>query len=66
MSRRLLEWRSWLCVRRGLIVLVNWTGETNTPTTGNEAALLFEASAPRLRVLERRVHPTYRLDVLKG
>ena len=48
----------------GLVVLVNWTGETNTPTTGEEAASLFEKSAPRLRVLERRVHPTYRLDVM--
>ncbi len=50
----------------GLIVLVNWTGETNTPTTGDEAALLFGASAPGLRVLERRREATYRLDLLAG
>jgi SAM-dependent methyltransferase len=48
----------------GLIVLVNWTGETDTPTTGNQAATLFQAAAPHLRVKATARTETYRLDIL--
>lgn len=49
----------------GLALLVNWTGPTDTPCTGNEAAELFErAAAPDLRALRRVRRGTYRLDLL--
>ena len=47
----------------GLIVLVNWTGETNTPTGGDEAARHFiRASGLQSRHTARE--PLYRLDVV--
>jgi SAM-dependent methyltransferase len=49
----------------GLIVLVNFTGETDTPTTGDEAAALFKAAAHRLHVTARERRETYRIDVLE-
>lgn len=48
----------------GLIVLVNFTGETDTPTTGDEAATLFQTAAPRLCATARERQATYRIDVL--
>lgn len=49
----------------GGIVLVNWTGPTNYPCGGDEAADLFiAAAAPALRVRHARREPEYRLDVL--
>ena len=50
----------------GLVVLVNWTGETNTPTNGNDAAALFQCAAPKLQRVERHVDETYRLDLLSA
>ncbi|MGS0646865.1 SAM-dependent methyltransferase [Komagataeibacter melomenusus] len=48
------------------IVLVNWTGPTDTPCDGNEAARLFTATchAAGLRVTHARHHARYRLDML--
>lgn len=49
----------------GGIVLVNWTGLTNYPCGGDEAADLFiAATAPVLRVRHAHRKPEYRLDVL--
>jgi hypothetical protein len=44
----------------GTIVLVNWTGPTDTPTTGAQAAHLF-MGAPRAPCVAA---PGYRIDVL--
>lgn len=50
----------------GMIVLVNWTGETNTPCTGDHAATLFigacEAAGLTVSLAARR--DSYRLDRL--
>jgi SAM-dependent methyltransferase len=49
----------------GTIVLVNWTGETDTPLTGDGAAEGFIAGcAPRLRLVAAERRPCYRVDVL--
>jgi hypothetical protein len=48
----------------GLVVLVNWTGETDTPTTGEQACALFQAAAQRLGVVGNMCVATYRIDVL--
>ena len=50
----------------GLIVLVNWTGPTDTPCTGNRAARHFmtRCIAAGLCVTHTRRYPRYRLDVL--
>ena len=45
----------------GHVLLVNWTGETNTPTTGDQAAELFRAAFKRVGGLTRE---TYRIDLL--
>jgi hypothetical protein len=47
----------------GLIVLVNWLGQTDTPCTGSLAADLF-IDTVGLAVTETRLRPCYRLDVL--
>lgn len=50
----------------GEIVLVHWTGPTNYPLTGDEAARAFiEAMRPTVRVRSRARHPDHRLDVLR-
>jgi len=50
----------------GLALLVNWTGETNSPSTGDEAATLFMAAAtPQLTPALHRRAPRYRLDLLR-
>ncbi|GBQ15028.1 class I SAM-dependent methyltransferase [Komagataeibacter rhaeticus] len=48
------------------IMLVNWTGPTDTPCTGDEAARHFVACCLRagLRVVHARRHVGYRLDML--
>ncbi len=51
----------------GTVLLVNWTGQTNTPTTGDEAAALFRAQFGTLvagsLVADEPQHRTgYRLD----
>jgi len=51
----------------GRIVLVHWTGETNYPCTGEQAAMLFrEACGHRLRVRRQDRHDAYRLDMLQA
>ena len=49
----------------GLALLVNWTGPTDTPCTGDEAAELFiRTAAPALRSLPGATGAGYRLDLL--
>lgn len=48
----------------GIIILVNWTGETDTPTTGDEASVLFQAAATGLQTMSHRRAERYRIDVL--
>ncbi len=47
----------------GRILLVNWTGETNTPTTGDQATKIFGAGYARVGALIRE---TYRIDLLRA
>ena len=49
----------------GTCVLVNWTGETDTPCTGEEAADRFIAAAGLVAAPPCRA-PGYRLDVLRA
>ncbi len=51
--------------RGGAILLVNWTGHTDSPTTGDEAADLFLATTPLLRHTGTR-HTNYRIDLLQS
>ena len=46
------------------VLLVNWTGETDTPTTGDEAARLFIAAATGFSADPPLRRPSYRLDRL--
>ena len=49
----------------GRALLVNWTGPTDTPCSGNEATECFiAAAAPELRSSQRGNGATYRLDSL--
>jgi predicted TPR repeat methyltransferase len=50
----------------GIIVLVNWTGATDTPCTGDEAARIFIAACLRngLSITLEARHDGYRLDRL--
>jgi trans-aconitate methyltransferase len=49
----------------GDVELVHWTGETNYPLSGDEAAELFiNAMAPSVKVARQDRYPTFRLDVL--
>ena len=49
----------------GRALLVNWTGPTDTPCTGDAAAELFIATARRdLRSLPGVTGASYRLDLL--
>jgi trans-aconitate methyltransferase len=49
----------------GNVVLVHWTGETDYPLTGDEAAELFIVCMDQtMRVKRRDRHHTFRLDVL--
>ncbi len=50
--------------RHGAILLVNWTGHTDSPTTGDEAAGLFIATARFLRHAGTE-HNNYRIDLLR-
>ncbi len=50
----------------GRIVLVHWTGETDYPCTGDQAASLFlESCNSRVSVLRTDRHEAYRLDLLR-
>ncbi|KMO12161.1 class I SAM-dependent DNA methyltransferase [Methylobacterium platani] len=59
-------------VRAGLapggdVVLVHWTGETDYPLTGDEAADLFIRETRGPLAVERQIRTgAYRLDVLRG
>ncbi len=49
----------------GLVLLVNWTGPTDDPLSGDEAAALFIAGVgPRLRAVRQERHAGFRLDLL--
>ena len=49
----------------GVVLLVNWTGATDDPLSGDEAAELFIAGvAPRLRPVRQERHEGFRLDLL--
>jgi predicted TPR repeat methyltransferase len=48
----------------GTVLLVNWTGETDTPTTGDAAAELFIAASGLAATRQSRA-PGYRLDLLR-
>jgi cyclopropane fatty-acyl-phospholipid synthase-like methyltransferase len=50
----------------GLILLVNYTGPTDDPCTGDEAASGFIAAAPDLQVVMQTQAPRYRLDLLRA
>jgi cyclopropane fatty-acyl-phospholipid synthase-like methyltransferase len=50
----------------GLILLVNYTGPTDDPSTGDEAAAGFIAAAPDLRLVLQSQAPRYRLDLLRA
>ena len=51
----------------GSLLLVHWTGETDYPLTGDEAADLFIAAVGETaRVKRTDWHPDFRLDVLVG
>lgn len=49
----------------GLVLLVNYTGVTDDPNSGDDAALLFiHASSPELRPIVQNREAHYRLDLL--
>jgi hypothetical protein len=49
----------------GLVLLVNWRGDTAAPFTGEAAAELFlQSSGDQLTPLLHRQEPGYRLDLL--
>jgi SAM-dependent methyltransferase len=49
----------------GHVELVHWTGETDYPLSGDEAADIFiHATAGRLNIIARQRAPEYRLDLL--
>ncbi len=48
--------------RGGMVLLVNWTGFTDTPTTGDQAATLFADAANKL-VRSGSQHESYRIDL---
>jgi SAM-dependent methyltransferase len=51
----------------GRVVLVHWTGETDYPVTGDEAATLFlEACGGRVTALRHERQEAYRLDVVQA
>jgi hypothetical protein len=51
----------------GRVVLVHWTGETDYPCTGDQAAELFcETCADWLASVRHDRYPAYRLDVLRA
>jgi trans-aconitate methyltransferase len=50
---------------RGTVALVHWTGETNYPLSGDEAAELFtRLSKPFADLVRSERQPQYRLDIL--
>jgi cyclopropane fatty-acyl-phospholipid synthase-like methyltransferase len=52
---------------RGAVLVVNYLGEMDNPTTGEQAAEIFLAGcAPRLRPASQLREPGWRLDLLAG
>jgi 2-polyprenyl-3-methyl-5-hydroxy-6-metoxy-1,4-benzoquinol methylase len=49
----------------GVVLLVNWLGRSDDPTTGEQAAGRFIASQP-WRILRQERTGTYRLDMISG
>ncbi len=50
---------------KGIVLLVNWTGETDDPTSGDSASERFIAGMKsRLRIAHQERHADYRLDLL--
>jgi SAM-dependent methyltransferase len=50
----------------GKILLVNWLGETDYPCGGDEATSVFlSAAGERIRIVEQRRNPDYRLELLR-
>jgi len=48
----------------GVVVLVNWLGQTDDPATGHAAAQTFIDAAPNLHHDMHQTHPGYRIDRL--
>ena len=48
----------------GMVLLVNWLGHGDDPVSGDDAARMFIAAAPRLTVTQAVRETGYRLDVL--
>jgi predicted TPR repeat methyltransferase len=65
---RATAWRTLLSLApKGRVVLVHWTGETDYPCTGDQAADMFrETCGHRLTTLRQERHAAYRLDVLQA
>jgi predicted TPR repeat methyltransferase len=65
---RAAAWRSLLSLNAGgRIVLVHWTGETDYPVTGDDAARLFrDTCGHRVKTLRQDRHDSYRLDVFQA
>jgi predicted TPR repeat methyltransferase len=65
---RAAAWRSLLSLNAGgRIVLVHWTGETDYPVTGDDAARLFrDTCGHRVTALRQDRHESYRLDVFQA
>jgi predicted TPR repeat methyltransferase len=65
---RATAWRTLLSMApKGRVVLVHWTGETDYPCTGDQAADMFrETCGHRLTTLRQERHAAYRLDVLQA
>ncbi len=65
---RASAWRSLLSLSPGgRIVLVHWTGETDYPCTGDEAATAFrDICGHRVRTVRQDRHDAYRLDMLQA
>ena len=49
----------------GVMVLANWTGQTDTPSTGEAAADAFVAAVRTVSPAETCRAETYRLDLLR-
>ena len=50
----------------GDVLLVHWTGETNYPLSGDEAAECFIAAAPFADIMRQGRTERYRLDLLRA
>jgi hypothetical protein len=54
------------CFARAMVVLVNWLGPTDDPTSADETAERFiHATSGSLRIRRQKRYEKYRLDVLE-